>query len=429
MSEQPLTSAPPLMSERRVGLLGGLLVATGPIAMALYTPAMPRIAEELATSEGMVQMTLSVFFGGFAFAQLLAGPLSDALGRRPVVLGFMGLFLTGSVIAMLATSIEALLLARALQGIGAAVGITTARALIRDLFVGEQASRIMNTTGIILAVAPIVSPTLGGAMLMVGGWRLLFVLMVVYALALVATVWVTMRETVPRDLSLLSPTALWRSYCTLAVSPYFMLASGVVAGALGALYAQATLLPFILMQTVGLSPVEFGLAMLFQSASFMAGALLMRPLMRKFDAYRLVGLGVVLIVLGSLGTLRLMWIVPGFLSVMVPVAIYAVGIAFVLPAMSTEALLPFPKIAASASALMGFLQMGAGLVMGLMAALLGDTQLAMGLFIPMLGAICALCFLGHRRLPRLADAEPRHDIIAAGPPGRTLLPNDDDRRG
>lgn len=415
-------SAPPLMSERRVSLLGGLLVATGPMAMALYTPAMPGITAELATTEGMVQLTLSVFFGGFAFAQLVAGPLSDALGRRPVVMGFMGLFLVGSVIAMLAGSIEALLLGRALQGIGAAVGITTARALIRDLFIGEQASRIMNTTGIILALAPIVSPTLGGVVLLAGGWRLLFVLMVIYALALVVTVWLTMRETVPRNLSLLAPRALWRSYYALAVSPYFMLASGVVAGALGALYAQATLLPFILMQTVGLSPVQFGLAMLFQSGSFIVGALLMRPLMRRFDAYRLVAVGVALIMLGSLGTLRLIWILPGFLSVMVPVAIYAFGIAFVLPAMSTEALLPFPKIAASASALMGFLQMGAGLVMGLMAALVGDTQLAMGLFIPMLGAICTLCFLGHRRLPRLADVAPHHDIIASGPPGRTFLP-------
>src|SRR5690554_4830889 len=85
----------PVMSERRVSLLGALLVATGPVAMALYTPAMPGIAEEMATTDSMVQMTLAVFFGGFALAQLVAGPLSDALGRRPVVLGFMVLFLVG----------------------------------------------------------------------------------------------------------------------------------------------------------------------------------------------------------------------------------------------------------------------------------------------------------------------------------------------
>jgi len=418
-------TATPLMSERRVSLLGGLLVATGPVAMALYTPSMPSVAIEMATSEGMVQMTLAVFFGGFAVAQLVAGPLSDALGRKPVVLGFMVLFLGGSLASMLATSIEALLLGRLLQGIGAAVGITTARALIRDLFRGQQAARIMNMIGIILAVAPIISPTLGGLLLEAGNWRWIFVLMVIYALAVLAIVWLTMRETVPRNLSLLAPLVLWRNYCTLAVNPHFMLASGVVVGAIGALYAQATLLPFILMERVGLSPVEFGLGMLLQSGSFMAGALAMRVLMSRVSANRLAAVGVGMIVLGSLGALRLAWAAPDYLGVMLPVAVYAGGIAFVMPAMSMAALVPFPKIAGSASALQGFLQMGAGLVVGLAAALLGDALLAMALFIPVLGTLSALSFLAHRRLPALVDYEPRRDIIAAAPPGRSLLPDDD----
>lgn len=418
----------PLMSERRVSLLGALMVATGPVAMALYTPAMPGIATEMATSEGMVQMTLAVFFGGFAFAQLVAGPLSDALGRKPVVLGFMALFLVGGLAAMLANSIEALIMGRLLQGIGAAVGITTARALIRDLFRGEQAARIMNMIGIILAVAPIISPTLGGLLLEVGSWRWIFVLMVLYAAGVLAIVWLTMRETVPRNLSLLAPLVLLRNYATLSVNPHFMLASGVVVGAIGALYAQATLLPFILMERVGLSPVEYGLGMMLQSGSFMAGALAMRVLMSRVSATRLAAAGVCMIVLGSLGALRLIWAAPDYLGVMLPVAVYAAGIAFVMPAMSMAALVPFPKIAGSASALQGFLQMAAGLAVGLAAALLGDALLALALFIPVLGAISALSFLAHRRLPVLAEYEPRRDIIAVAPPGRSLLPDDDTRR-
>lgn len=421
-------TATPLMSERRVSLLGGLMVATGPVAMALYTPSMPSIAIEMATTEGMVQMTLAVFFGGFALAQLVAGPLSDALGRRPVVLGFMLLFLIGSLASMLAYSIEALLLGRLLQGIGAAVGITTSRALIRDLFRGQQAARIMNMIGIILAVAPVLSPTLGGLLLVAGDWRWIFVLMVIYAIFVLVIVWLTMRETVERDLSLLAPLVLWRNYCMLAVSPHFMLASGVVVGAIGALYAQATLLPFILMERVGLTPVEFGLGMMLQSGSFMAGALSMRVLMSRVSASKLAAVGVCMIVAGSLGALRLLWAAPDYLGVMLPVGVYAAGIAFVMPAMSMAALVPFPKIAGSASALQGFLQMGAGLLVGLAAALLGDALLAMALFIPVLGTLSALSFLAHRRLPVLIDAEPRRDILAAAPPGRSLLPDDDDAR-
>ena len=417
----------PVMSERRVSLLGALLVATGPVAMALYTPAMPSIAAEMATTDSMVQMTLAVFFGGFAFAQMVAGPLSDALGRRPVVLGFMALFLAGSVVSMTAGTIEALLLGRLMQGTGAAVGITTSRALIRDLFRGQQAARIMNMIGIILAVAPIISPTLGGLLLEVADWRWIFVLMVAYAIAVLVIVATHMHETVPRNLLLLAPLVLLRNYATLAASPHFMLASGVVVGAIGALYAQATLLPFILMDRVGLSPVEFGMGMMLQSGSFMAGALAMRSLMRRVSAYRLAAAGVVMLLIGSVWVLRLIWVEPDYLGVMLPIAVYSGGISFVMPSMSMAALIPFPKIAGSASALQGFLQMGAGLLVGLLAAALGDPLLALAVFIPLLGALAALSFLAHRRLPVLGDYEPRSDIIPATPPGRSMLPDDETR--
>ncbi|KPQ05681.1 MAG: MFS transporter, DHA1 family, bicyclomycin/chloramphenicol resistance protein [Rhodobacteraceae bacterium HLUCCA12] len=403
-------TAPPLMSERRVGALGGLLVATGPVAMALYTPSMPSIAAELGTTESMVQLTLAVFFGGFAIAQLVAGPLSDALGRRPVVLGFMLLFLAGSLTAMLATSIEVLILGRLLQGVGAAVGITTARALVRDLFQGQQSSRILNMIGIILAVAPAISPAIGSVVLVAGGWRWVFVLMVLYGAALMLTVVLAMRETVARDLDRLAPRMLLRNYRTLLGSGHFMLATGVVTGAIGTFYALAAILPFILMERVGLTPMEFGIGMMLQSGSFLTGAVVMRLLMARMNAYRLAAAGVGLILLGSIGALRLIWVEPDFLSVMLPVAIYAPGIAFVMPAMTTSAMAPFPAIAGSASALMGFLQMASGLVAGMAAAILGDAVLAMGLFVPMLGALSALCYIAHRRLPALHESKPAPDI-------------------
>ena len=120
------------MSERRTSLIGGLLVAIGPISLALYTPAMPVLVDVFGATESLVKLTLTAYFAGFAVTQLVCGPLSDALGRRITTLIFMATYLGGSLIAVLAPSIDMLLLARLVQGVGASVGIAVARAIVRD---------------------------------------------------------------------------------------------------------------------------------------------------------------------------------------------------------------------------------------------------------------------------------------------------------
>jgi DHA1 family bicyclomycin/chloramphenicol resistance-like MFS transporter len=164
--------------------------------------------------------------------------------------------------------------------------------------------------------------------------------------------------------------------------------------------------------------------MLFQSGSFFAGSLVVRSLMRRTSAYALVAPGLGLIALGSLGTLTLLVWPPSLLHVMLPVAVYAAGIAFVMPAMTTAALAPFPRIAGAAAALMGFLQMGAGLVVGSLGALMGDPLFAMGMLIPAIGAAACVAYLVYRRHPHLAEPEPRREAIAGLPVGRTLMPED-----
>ncbi|HMR62006.1 MAG TPA: multidrug effflux MFS transporter [Amaricoccus sp.] len=414
----------PVMTERRVALIGGLMVAIGPISMALYTPAMTEIMRAFGTTEAAVKMTLTLYFGGFACAQLIAGPLSDALGRRPVTFAFLGVYCLASLAALAAPSVEALMVARFLQGIGASAGVAISRAIVRDLFTGERSSRIMNLIGIILALGPALAPTIGGLLLIAAGWRSIFVAMAAFGAVAVTVTGLAMRETAPADRARLRFAALWASYRELLGSRHFLACSGVVAGSIGALYAQATFLPFILMQRVGLSPAEFGLSMLFQSGSFFAGSLLVRALMRRVSAYGLVAPGLGLIALGSLGVLTLLVRPPTLLHVMLPVAVYAAGIAFVMPAMTTAALAPFPRIAGAAAALMGFLQMGAGLVMGSLGALMGDPLLAMGTLIPLMGAFACLAYADHRRHPQRAGPEPRGDAIAGLPVGRTLLPEE-----
>ena len=152
------TPVAPVMSERKVSLLGAMLVAVGPVSMALFTPAMPEIVHAFGTTEAAVKMTLSLYFAGFALAQLVCGPLSDGFGRKPITVAFMAIYIVASALALFAPTIELLIAARFLQGVGAAVGVAISRAIVRDLFTNDRSARIMNLIGLILGIAVAVLP-------------------------------------------------------------------------------------------------------------------------------------------------------------------------------------------------------------------------------------------------------------------------------
>lgn len=401
MNVQPFVTTTPVMSERRVSLLGALLVAIGPVTMALFTPAMPEIVHAFGTTEAAVKLTLSLYFAGFAFAQLVCGPLSDGFGRKPVTFAFLSVYLVASLLALVAPTIEVLIAARLLQGVGAAVGVAISRAIVRDLFTSERSARIMNLIGLILGVGPAFAPTIGGITMELAGWHAIFAVMFAAAIVIILVVQFAMVETVQRDLTRIRPRALVRSYGSLLGSRYFVLSALIMTGSIGALYTQATVLPFILMERVGLTPTQFGVGMLMQSGMFFAGALVVRLLLARFNALRLVPPGLLFIAIGSLAlAIGLRLAAPSFLSVMGPVAFFAFGIAFVMPAMLTASLAPYPHIAGAASSLGGFFQMGGGLVGGSIAAMIGDPVLAMATVIPAMGLLAILCWIAWRTLPQ-----------------------------
>ncbi|MDQ6432598.1 multidrug effflux MFS transporter [Mesorhizobium sp. LHD-90] len=417
MNMQSRVLPAPVMSERRVSWIGAVLVAIGPMSMALYTPAMPEIVHAFGTTEAAVKLTLSLYFAGFAVAQLVCGPLSDGFGRKPVTYAFMGIFLVASLMAMLATTVELLIAARFLQGVGAAVGWAIARAVVRDLFTSERSARIMNLMGLILAAGPAFSPTLGGITMEIAGWHAIFVLMFASAVVIMLIVRFAMVETVERDLSRVRPRALLGSYKKVLSSPYFVLSSIVLAGSVGAIYTQATILPFILMERVGLTPSQFGVGMLMQSGFYFLGSLVVRQLLGRFGAFRLVPVGLAFVAVGSASTaIGLHLFEPTFLLVMGPIAFHAFGIAFVMPAMATATLAPFPNIAGAASSMSGFFQMGGGLVGGLLCAAIGEPVVAMSTVIPAMGLIAILSWAVWHRLPKPAAA----NIVHAPPPDQPV---------
>ncbi len=390
---------PSRMSERRTTFLGAFLTTLGPISMAIYTPAMPELVHAFATTDAAIKMSLSLFFAGFALAQLVAGPLSDALGRKRATLIFLGIYVMGSLLATIAPSVEFILAARLVQGIGASVGVVVGRAIVRDLYTGAEASRILNTIGIFLAIGPAMGPTLGGLTLAAFGWNAVFLLMVGFGLLALTFTLALLRETVVPDLGKLRPARLLSGYAEVAGNKRFLAASLVLSGTIGALYAQSTMLPFVLINTVGLTPTQFGIGMLMQSGFYLLGSLMLKLFAPRLGGARAALIGIALCGLGGLVMASSVALVPPFfLSIMGPVAICTFGLAFLTPHVITLSMAPFPHIAGSASALTGFLQMSAGFAGGIVAASIGDPLTAFGIIIPTMQLSAVAGFLWLRRL-------------------------------
>lgn len=403
-----MTAQTAIMSARRTSLLGAALVAIGPISMALYTPAMPVLVAVFGTNEAAIKLTLIAYFAGFAVAQLICGPLSDAFGRKRATLAFLSLYLASSFLATFAPTVEFMVVARTLQGIGAAVGISVSRAIVRDQFTGQASARIMNAIAMMLALGPAVSPTIGGFVLELFSWREVFWCMVIYGAVLMVCVAVFQVETNPDPgLHHLNPGQLVTNYLTLLKDPRFLAPSILIGCGLGGLYALANVLPFVLMNDVGLSPSQFGMAMIIQSGSFIVGTIVTGRLLKVVEARRLVPVGMMLWVVSStLMCVLSLTMEPTVLTVMGPVALFVFALAFVLPASFTDSMAPFPNIAGAASAMTGFMQFGGGILAGLIVAALGDPLVGLATVLPLMPIVGIGLYLHFRnRAVRFAPAE------------------------
>lgn len=397
----PLPTPTPIMTTRRTAILGALLMAIGPISMAIYTPAMPELVKAFGTTEAAIKISLALYFAGFALAQLVSGPASDAFGRKVASLVFLSIYLAGGLIAVFAPSVEFLLAARLIQGIGVSVGMTVARAIVRDQFIGSEASSILNLIGIMLAIGPAIGPTMGGLSLAAFGWHSVFWLMVGFGVISVVAVVFFLRETTVPDRKRIRPGNLVRAYAELLRNKRFLFAALIMAGSVGALYAQATMLSFILINDVGLTPTGFGLSMLMQSGAYFSGSVALRFLVKILGDRHSAILGLCCSGIGgTLMILSVFLLEPSFITIMGPVAVATFGIALITPYIVTAAMAPFPHIAGSASAMMGFIQMSSGFIAGVVASLIGSPLLAFGTVIPFMEFMAIAGYIGFASFTR-----------------------------
>ena len=375
-------------------IVGALLIAVGPLSMSLYSPAMTLLIAALHTTEQAVRATVTVYLFGFAVAQLICGPLSDRFGRRPILIGCLVLYVIGSIESAAAGSITALILGRLVQGIGACGGVALSRVMVVDRFAGNGAARIISLMSLILSVAPAAAPIIGGTLITVTSWRVLFVILAVYGAVLLALVWRFPETNERRDPRATKLRSLAVNYAMLITSRAFISQVVLTSLAIGGFYASQTLSPFVLMGRLGLSSPMFGLATASLMLSYLIGSLATNRLLRVVAMSRLVLAGALMVLAASLSlALGLRFLGLGIAEIIAPMCLWMLGFAFIMPGVTTTALALFPRNAGSASALMGCLQMGMGFVGAALCSLFGDAAQAFATVPPAMGALGVIAYL------------------------------------
>jgi DHA1 family bicyclomycin/chloramphenicol resistance-like MFS transporter len=334
------------------------LVALGPLSVDMYLPAMPRMMSALNTDISHMHLTLSTYLTGFALFHLICGPLADRIGRKPVILGGTVLFILACIGCSQSDTVEELIFYRFLQGVGACVGPTLARTIARDVFGPTRAARALSLIAMLMALAPAIAPTLGGILLLWLPWPIVFLFLAFYGLTMIVLIQVYLAETIPQKQSL-HPIAISRNYMELLRDPIFIaatLCSGFIyAGLLTYLSSSS----FVYIDMLGVPVQFFGFIFLTSVIGYMLGSGVSARLSKRFMPEQTVLLGTALAAGASASMLAGTALFPAsLLALILPMIFYSAGMGLVLPNAMAVALRPFPHIAGTASALLGFIQMG-----------------------------------------------------------------------
>ena len=391
---------------RGIALLLASLSALGPFSIDTYLPSFHEIAEKLGASQLEVQQTLSAYLLAFAVMTLWHGAIADRFGRRRVILAALALFGIASAGCTVATSIEQLWFWRAMQGVTAGAGIVISRAIVRDLFDGAEAQRLMAQITMMFALAPAVAPLIGGWLQTFFGWRSVFAFLVLLTAGLGLACWKLLPETLPPEKrQSLKPSYLGRTYWKVLSSGRFLLACVAVSANFLGFFIYVLSAPVFLM--THLDVPETGFLWLFGPAmcGMVAGSWLSSRLAGKRSLEWTITLGYGLM-LGA-ATLNVglnLTLPPGLPWSVMPLFLYTTGMSLTMPCLTILALDPFPEQRGLAASCQTFFQsssnsLGAALIAP---ALWGSTlSLAFGMAgLLVLGGLAALA---HRRsglLPR-----------------------------
>jgi len=382
-------------------------------SLHMVVPALPLLVVIFDDSAARVQLVLSLYLGGIAAGQLVYGPASDRFGRRPVLIAGLAMFLVGTALCALAWSLPVLIAGRLLQALGACAGIVLGRAIIRDVYDREAAARGLALVMMVMTLAPAASPTIGAYLTEWIDWRAIFVLLGGLGGAVFATVVLRLGETHHHRIRL-DLAGMIGAYGALLRSPAFIAFALCSACTSASWFTFIAAAPHLLSHALHQPPSTYGLMILFPMATYMLGNAVTVRVAQRVGSLRLLLAGriiaftgaVILAMWGGLGTLSV-WVV------FLPVALAEIGDGMTQPAVMAAALSIEPRLAGTASGLMGFLQMTAAAVGSFVVALLPNDN-AFGLIavfsgfvsLSLAGAILAQGYPARIARPALPVATP-----------------------
>lgn len=363
----------PALESRSVAALLVGLVCFGSMSVDLYLPSMPAIAAALHADPSAVQLTLGAFTFGFGTAQLVHGPLSDRFGRRPVLLCGIVLYLVASILCTLADRIELLIAARFLQAFGGCAGPVLGRAIVRDVYPPDQAARMLSLLMVAFTLSPLAAPIAGGYLQVWFGWQSGFVLMAGFAVTMFVLVLLFLSESNRHpDLLAGSPLRMVQVFGMLLTHRGFRANLMMQGCMMGAVFAFLSASSFLYVGPLGGEAEHFGFFFAVPIVGVLIGNLCTANLVRRLGSPRLIRVGILVGLVGTLAGFGLALAqVQTFAAVAVPMAVMMVGNGLVVPNNTAEALIPFPRAAGSASALLGCAQVAFGLPVGWLVVALG----------------------------------------------------------
>lgn len=347
------------MSQATVVFVLALLMGIQPVTTDLYLPALPTIAEGFGATMAQAQYTLSALLLAFGVSQLIWGPLSDRFGRKPILLVGLSLYTFAGVGAAWADSIQLLISWRILQGLAMGAVVMCGRALVRDLYDPLDGARVMSKGLTGLGILACLSAPLGGVLSVHLGARAVLLCLAVFGALSFLIISLRFKESLQhKNLRALAPVSLLRTWWLIFKNPVFLTYSALSSASYGVLFVFLASSSFVFIKLFGFSSATYGLIMFGMSANYILGTFLCRWLLARFGIARTVAIAGGMSLLGGtlMGALAMAGI-HHFLAIMLPFYIIAVGHGIHQPCGQTGAIVPFGKVAGTASAVNGFLMM------------------------------------------------------------------------
>ncbi len=392
----------------------GALTALGPLAIDLYLPAIPTIARDMNEPLSTIQFTLSAYTIGFALGQLIYGPMSDRFGRRKILFpGLIAYIITNALAAFCETGLQ-LIIVRILQAMAGAAVMVTIPAMVRDLFPRKESAKVMSSVLMVMTVAPLVAPLLGGQILKFAGWESLFLFLAILAGFAFILASIRIPETLSDDKKLIVPISqIGKTYLTILKNREavgLILCHGFFFGGMFAFIAGS---PFIYIELFGVKPENYGLLFGVNILGIMVTNMVNIRIINQFELFTLVKAGCCVAAVSALILLTVSELeIGGLTGLIIPIVCYVACISFTGPNSNALALSHFPKSAGTANAVAGALRFGIG---GLATAVVGffhdGSTLPMVMVMTTCGvlSVCSLTLIKNKGIP-LDDPEQEMDI-------------------